>query len=159
MRETVYDRESALSYAAEWAYKRNPAYHNFDDMGGDCTNFISQCLFAGCGAMNFTPVYGWYYINLSNRTPSWTGVNFLYQFLVNNNAIGPYAAVTDNRGVEVADLIQLKRGFHYTHTLIITKISGGNIYIASHTYDSYDNPLYNYMYDDIRYLHILGARI
>jgi hypothetical protein len=153
-----YDRESAAAYAAKWAYGRNPAYHNFDDIGGDCTNFISQCLFAGCGVMNFTPVYGWYYIDLNKRTPSWTGVKFLYDFLVNNNGKGPYAAAADKSQVEIADLIQLKRGSYFTHTLIITKIYGGNIYVASHTYDSCDNPLYNYMYDDIRFLHILGAR-
>ena len=33
-----------IAYARKWAFSRNPAYYDFDDIGGDCTNFISQCL-------------------------------------------------------------------------------------------------------------------
>ena len=32
--------------------------------------------------MNFTPVMGWYYRSSYDRTPSWTGVEYLYHFLV-----------------------------------------------------------------------------
>lgn len=42
-----YNREKAVEYARRWAYDRNPQYYNFDPIGGDCTNFVSQCLFAG----------------------------------------------------------------------------------------------------------------
>ena len=52
--------------------------------GGAYENFVSQCIYAGAGVMNFTPDTGWYYISLSQRSPSWTGVEFLYDFLVNN---------------------------------------------------------------------------
>lgn len=41
-----YDRQAAVSYARRWARGINPAYpetHN----GSDCTNFVSQALFAG----------------------------------------------------------------------------------------------------------------
>ena len=34
-----YDREKAVAYAHKWAYGRNPAYGDFSEMGGDCTNF------------------------------------------------------------------------------------------------------------------------
>lgn len=54
----AYDRARAVAYARRWALERNPAYLNFDGLGGDCTNFVSQCLYAGCGVMNFTPVTG-----------------------------------------------------------------------------------------------------
>ena len=50
-----YDRFAGVSYAHRWAYERNPKYMNFDELGGDCTNFASQCLYAGAGVMNFTP--------------------------------------------------------------------------------------------------------
>lgn len=43
----MYDREKAVAYAHKWAYGRNPAYADFSAMGGDCTNFLSQCLHAG----------------------------------------------------------------------------------------------------------------
>ena len=76
-----YDRRSAVAYAREWAFRRNPRFLDFSEIGGDCTNFVSQCLYAGSGVMNFTPVFGWYYLSSSNRTASWTGVEYLYNFL------------------------------------------------------------------------------
>ena len=38
-----YDRQAAVDYAHRWAYHRNPDFYNFDELGGDCTNFASQC--------------------------------------------------------------------------------------------------------------------
>ena len=49
-----YNRREALRYAKEWAYKRNPKYYNFDRVGGDCTSFVSQCIYAGAGIMNYS---------------------------------------------------------------------------------------------------------
>ena len=70
MRFLEYDRESAIEYAKKWAYKRNNKYYNFDNVGGDCTNFISQCLYAGSKVMNYKKDLGWYYINGNNKSPS-----------------------------------------------------------------------------------------
>lgn len=43
-----YNRDDAVSYANDWAESNNPAYPHYDVPGqGDCTNFISQCLYAG----------------------------------------------------------------------------------------------------------------
>ena len=86
-----YNREAAAAYAHKWAYGFNPDFYNFDDIGGDCTNFASQCLYAGGLEMNYTPVFGWYYRSVNDRAPAWTGVNELYDFLVNNKGIGPRA--------------------------------------------------------------------
>ena len=47
-----YDREAAVAYARRFALSRNPAYYDFSDLGGDCTNFASQCIYAGAGIMN-----------------------------------------------------------------------------------------------------------
>jgi len=76
---TVYDRESAVAYAKRWALSRNPQYFDFTEIGGDCTNFVSQCIYAGAKVMNFTPIFGWFYRSASDRTASWTGVEFLYE--------------------------------------------------------------------------------
>ena len=73
-----YNRADAVNYAAEWAFRRNPKYYDFSGIGGDCTSFVSQCIYAGAKVMNFTTNTGWYYISSDNRTPSWTGVSFLY---------------------------------------------------------------------------------
>ena len=87
MRVIEYDRKAVVAYARRWAFARNPQYYNFDRLGGDCTNFASQCLFAGCGVMNFTPTFGWFYLDLQNRAPAWTGVEYFYQFLMNHQCI------------------------------------------------------------------------
>ena len=47
METKKYDKISAITYAKKWAMARNPKYYNFDNLGGDCTSFVSQCLFAG----------------------------------------------------------------------------------------------------------------
>ena len=67
-----YDRQAAVAYAHRWAYLRNPAFYNFDKLGGDCTNFASQCLYAGAGVMDYTPTFGWYYNSQYSRAPAWT---------------------------------------------------------------------------------------
>ena len=40
-----YRRQQAVAYAHYWAYRRNPSYYDFEAIGGDCTNFVSQCIF------------------------------------------------------------------------------------------------------------------
>ena len=94
-----YRRSLAVQYARRWALSRNPAYYNFDDLGGDCTNFASQCIYAGSGVMNYTPIYGWYYITANDRTASWTGVEYLYRFLVGNEGAGPFGRVTQLQNI------------------------------------------------------------
>ena len=79
-----YDRKAAVRYAHQGAFSRNPAFYDYEELGGDCTNFASQCVFAGAGVMNFTPTYGWFYRGPDDRTPSWTGVPFFYDFLTAN---------------------------------------------------------------------------
>ena len=69
-----YNRIEAVIYAHRWAYSCNPAFYDFEEIGGDCTNYASQCIYAGTGVMNFTPTFGWYYIDTNDRSPSWRGV-------------------------------------------------------------------------------------
>ena len=68
--EIAYDRQTAVEYANYWAYRRNPRYYAFDEIGGDCTNFVSQCLYAGSGVMNFTTTV-WLKVSLPPRA-IWT---------------------------------------------------------------------------------------
>lgn len=87
MREEKYKREEVLEYAKKWAYSRNPKYYNYEYIGGDCTNFVSQCIYAGCNTMNYNVNSGWYYKTANNKSPSWTGVKYLYDFLINNKKV------------------------------------------------------------------------
>ena len=70
-----------MAYAHKWAYKRNPDYYDFDPVGGDCTNFTSQCVFSGDAVMNYTPDFGWYYIDANRKSPAWSGAFEAYFFL------------------------------------------------------------------------------
>lgn len=159
MRESVYDRNAVVVYAREWALKRNPAFYDFQNIGGDCTNFASQCIYAGSKIMNYTPVYGWYYRSLSDRSASWTGVEYLYNFLISNTSVGPYAREVSQEEIQPGDIIQLgiANGDFY-HTLVVTATSP-EILIAAHTYDALNRPLNTYDYYTARFLHIDGVRV
>ena len=153
----AYDRRAAAEYAKKWAFKRNPNYYNFDNLGGDCTNFASQCVFAGSGVMNYTPTFGWYYKSANNRTASWTGVEYFYAFLTGN--AGPFAEEVTADKIEVGDIIQLGRANgDFYHSPVVVGFRGGQPLIAAHTYDAYGRPINSYVFERIRYLHILGVR-
>lgn len=163
MSELAYDRAAAVQYAHTWAFGRNPRYYNFDDIGGDCTNFTSQCIYAGAGVMNYTPTFGWYYIDANNRSPSWTGVEYLYNFMVSNRGPGPYAGETPMHNVLPGDFLQLGRaGGDFYHSPFIvyvgTPVSPQTILLAAHTNDADWRPLATYRYDLVRFVHILGVR-
>lgn len=162
-----YNRARAVQYAKEWALSRNPLFIDFAGRGGDCTNFVSQCILAGCCTMNFTTDFGWYYISSENRAPAWSSVEFLYDFLTQdplfvaeNGGIGPYGIEVGDADVREGDVVQLadSDGDFY-HTLIITGFSGGNTLVSAHTNDALDKPLSEYNYASLRYIHIEGIRI
>lgn len=159
-----YDRDAAVAYAHQWAFGRNPNFYNYDALGGDCTNYASQCLYAGTGVMNFTPTFGWYYLNANQKAPAWTGVPYFYNFITRSQiSPGPF-------GVEVSSLKELSPGDfvqlqftqnRYGHTPIIVEMGNPptlkNTLIAAHSYDADCRPLSSYSFRDIRFLHILGA--
>lgn len=153
----TYQRKKAVQYAHKWAFRRNPAYYNFDGLGGDCTNFISQCIYAGAGVMNYTPDIGWYYISPGNRAAAWTGVEFLYRFLVNNRGPGPFAKELPLSFAALGDVIQLSfDGVVFSHSLLVVEKEG--LLVATHTKDSDYRPLATYSFAQSRLLHIEGVR-
>jgi len=158
LNEKQYDRIAAVMYARKWALSRNPLFEDYAGIGGDCTSFASQCLLAGSCTMNFTPTFGWYYISPTRRTPSWSGVEFFYDFLIANRGIGPYARELPLTQGELGDIIQLQKENDWYHTLVITRIEDGEIFVSAHTNDALDRPLSEYQYDSSRLLHIAGVR-
>lgn len=159
LKEVKYDREKALKYAKEWAFKRNPKYLNFERIGGDCTSYVSQCIYAGCGVMNYTPIYGWYYKSSYDRSPSWSGVEFLYNFLIDNKTSGPFGIESAITNIEPADIIQLGNSDgQFYHNVIINKIEKNKVFVSAHSEDSYMRPLNTYDFDKLRFIHIIGAR-
>ena len=149
-----YQREKAVQYAEKWALLRNPKYYNYDALGGDCTNFVSQCLYAGIREMNYQKI-GWYYKDANRKSPSWTGVEFLYQFLIQNKNEGPRGKIIDRNQVEPGDVIQLSfDGAIYGHTLIVTSATENRILVAAHTIDAKNRDFGTYQYQKARFIHI-----
>lgn len=159
----TYDRRATVLYAHEWAFGRNPRFYNYEEIGGDCTNFASQCVFAGCGIMNFTPDFGWYYIDSNQKAPAWTGVPYLYNFLKREiPSVGPVARECRIEEVQPGDLVQLRfSGEEFQHTPVVVRAHNpqnpSQIWVAAHSYDADHRPLSTYQYEQVRYLHITGV--
>ncbi|MDR0822004.1 MAG: amidase domain-containing protein [Oscillospiraceae bacterium] len=147
-----YNRQAAVNYAKRWWNGRNPEYYDFQQLGGDCTNFISQCLYAGYGEMNRSE---WYYYALNSRSPSWTGVEFLHDFLVRNRGAGPRASERPLPMAQIGDIVQLSfDGDMFSHSLLVVDKSPTDTLIAAHTYDSYARSLRTYYFQKARLLAI-----
>lgn len=158
-----YDRNAAVSYAHRWALSFNPAYDNFTDWGGDCTNFASQVLHAGGIPMDHSGPHQWYYYDLNRRTPSWTGVDELYTYLTNNSFGGGAARLVPLEQVQPGDIIQLDfdpSTWDFNHSPVVVHVGEAGkpaqIFIAAHTINRDNYPLANYSYRALRPLHILG---
>ena len=154
-----YDRSRAVRYALRWALDRNPLFANFTGIGGDCTNFISQAVYAGACIMNYTPTFGWYYVSVNDRAPAWTGVEYFYNFMTGNDGAGPVATESNPGGLQMGDVIQLgdETGDFY-HTLMVTGFSAEGYLVSAHSDDYRNRPLNTYMYAQARFLHIEGVR-
>ena len=158
MKEYPLNISTEIKYARKWAFSHNPAYYNFENIGGDCTNFVSQCLYAGGAVMNYTRDTGWYYSSLHNRAAAWTSVEYFYRFIVNNKGIGPFGRIIPVDHVNAGDVIQLNTDGKFHHSLLVIDVRGGVPYVAAHTFNAYDRPLTTYAYDDLRCMKIIGAR-
>ena len=148
-----YNRRSAVAYAHKWALGANPDFYHFGGIGGDCTNFISQCLLAGGGEMIEKP-NGWFYVSKDYRSPSWTSVEALQNFLLDQNE-GLVASISDISSLEEGDIVQLRQNKdRFNHTLIITKKVESEIYVCAHSNDALDKNLNEYYYIERIGLHI-----
>lgn len=164
-----YDRKSAVEYATKWALSRNTQYKDYENWGGDCTNYISQCVHAGGIPFDNTGnniLKQWYWYNDNNRTPSWTGAEPFYKYLITNNSeetqnYGIYAKEVSYNELQPGDIVQLlyEDNLAY-HNMIITKVILEGRYlldylICQHTYDLLNYPL-SMKEGKKRYLKILG---
>ena len=154
-----YNIDKAVNYARQWSLKRNSRYYDFEKIGGDCSNFVSQCIYAGCQIMNSKKDTGWYYNNVNDRAPAWTSATFLGKFLLGNKGRGPYGHVIDISQVRPGDVIQISfDGNRYAHSLFVTKVDPTGVYICTHSYDSHDREIGTYNYHSHQVIRIDGIR-
>ena len=164
----TYRRDRAVEYARRYAFSRNPLFYNFTDIGGDCTNFVSQAILAGSCVMNDTPDFGWYYRSSSDRAPAWTGVEYFWDFMTLSPLFveaggdtGPFGVPVSREELMIGDVIQLANAEgDFYHTLLVSGFDEeGQPLVAAHSIDAFDRPLSEYRYTDARYLHMLGVRV
>ncbi|PWK13385.1 amidase domain-containing protein [Tumebacillus permanentifrigoris] len=139
----TYNHQAAANYADAYWSSYNGSYKNFNPVGGDCANFVSQSLRAGGQPDDGS----WYYRNAGGSTAddAWT-----YAW-VNNQGLRDWARNT-SRGITYSDYSQLMVGDivnydwdwngTYDHVTIVVQ-AGANALIDSHNNDRYHVP-YNY---------------
>ena len=136
-----YDRISAMEYARRWALSRNPRFKDYENWGGNCTNYISQCINAGKIPMDNRGnniMKQWYWYEDNKRTPSWTSSQLFFEYCINNNKedtenFGIYAVETSYDKLELGDIVQLVENNKAYHTMIITNIllNNNEIYVKT----------------------------
>lgn len=139
----TYNHQAAANYSDAYWSSYNASYKNFNPVGGDCANFVSQSLRAGGQPDDGS----WYYRNAGGSTAddAWT-----YAW-VNNQGLRDWSRNT-SRGIAYSDYSQLMVGDiinydwdwngTYDHVTIVVQ-AGVNALINSHNNDRYHVP-YNY---------------
>lgn len=161
-----YNGTAASNYALDHALNYNTNYADFTPYGGDCTNFVSQCIYAGGIPMHYGSAYTsncWYYTNLSNRSSSWSGVDELYDYIFSSNS-QINANLSNWSSVGYGDIIQLTNGSGAYHSLIITGIQyssygKSDLLVCAHTADRRHVSLASYYSGATkRYIDIVGTK-
>ena len=175
VKNTAYNRDAAVEYARQWCNQRNYTgkYLAYDEYGGNCQNFASQCIHAGGIAMD-SKGYGetqWKFYSQtlntkqtpSGRSYSWTGVDPFYTYAVYNRADGLICqADMQLEYAEKGDVIQVGAYGDWRHSLVITDViknddgSLQDIIVASNTADRWNYPLSAYIHTYPRLIHIIG---
>lgn len=126
-----YDVEAAIAYARRYTGQRSGEWHDYSAEGGNCQNFVSQCLIAGGIPMDTEGEarWKWYGAGVNNSadelgcTMSWINVDSFYEYARDNEGFG-LAAETD-AGLEngrPGDLIVMGRPGDWNHIVIITEV-------------------------------------
>ncbi len=166
-----YNREAAVAYADRYYHERNREWYNFTDEGGNCQNYASQSLLAGGIQMDYTGDLQWKcYVTdpeyepeingeetKSGRTRSWVGVDYFYNYVLNNEGYGLVGDVNANLYyAQPGDIIIVGNG-SLSHTVIVSKVVDGHILVNSNSIDMKDYPIEAYTYLNVVLIKILGC--
>ena len=111
----LYNRHKAVNYAEKYSLKYNTDYKDFNNNGGDCTNFVSQCIHEGDIPLSST----W-----KPYTFPWIRVNELYYFLTRNKyAIEASTLSSLNKGDVIQFFSNLIMGKFFIHVIAMINIT------------------------------------
>lgn len=127
-----YNPSAAVSYARKYALSPNSAY-TYYTKNGDCTNFVSQCVYAGGIPQNpgvWMP--GQY---------DWNTVGGFYTYMTNYGYAKGY---TWTNGARIGDVVQWYNPSTkvWSHAVILTGTTSNDWLYCSHSNDRKDYPLY-----------------
>jgi hypothetical protein len=158
---SAYNRTNAYNYAALWYNGRNPSYPDYVS-GGDCANFVSQCIKAGgmsALGSDYTQQSAWFCnttsaTELTNCGITWRSANYFTTHWGTNSAGSGYKRAyeckyligqdistnfsTIKSNLHIGDVVQLTTNANSNryHTLIVYDITSTDIILACHTTDS-----------------------
>lgn len=161
-----YSASDAAEYAVQWGEDRNSIYPNYNFAGGDCTNFVSQCIYAGGLDMNGSSASvgtvesttNWYCIYIKSilgirqyaLTTSWVRVADLNTYL---SSLASKATITKLDSLisacSTGDVVQLAdktTGTPY-HSIIINAKDSTTAYFCGHSSDRSNADVNDYLDD------------
>ena len=132
---SAYNASNAVSYANTYWSNYNPNYSNYNSIGGDCANFVSQCLVAG--GMQMTD--GWYWYSYDDRSASWSACASMYNYFKNSG----YEIIENPSDSQVIEgnpvLYYSSSKGRWSHAAICTgHDSSGNALVSAHNSDRHN---------------------
>lgn len=132
-----YNASSAMNYADQWnGYKRNTSrYGNFSGDGGDCTNFVSQCLRAGKMAFigkQYNNKSHWFHNGGKDYSLTWIRASSFKNHWASRNGCSQHFVRSDAKkfpySVKSGDVISLKNGNgDVFHTIFVMRKHQKNV--------------------------------
>lgn len=147
-----YSASDAAAYAVRWGEDRNGIYPNYSSSGGDCTNFVSQCIYAGGFDMNGSSssvgtvesTSKWYCIYIKSTlgvrryavTTSWIRVSdfnaYLSSIVTKSTKTTLSSLITSCSAGDVVQLADKTTGTPY-HSIIINAKDSSTAYFCGHS--------------------------
>ena len=157
-----YNGGNASRYALDHALNPSSDYTYFSK---DCTNFISQCLYAGGIKQHVGTVYSdtcWFYKTSTNRSSSWTGANEFYRY-VNSGVSKINKSNASWESAQIGDIIQMMSSGKAYHSLIVSGVAyssygRSDLLVCAHTNNRRHVSLNEYYSGSKVYHHIIGNK-
>lgn len=145
----LYNRQAAADYALKWALSRNPRFGDFSASsggGGDCTNFISQCLLAGGWTMNGGRTHDFmsWFVTRRERAHPWVSASGFFQYL-RWSGRGMECPEEDLQIGDLASFTLSNFSKKPNHWMIVTGFvstpEGPEACVSYHSHDTLNSPL------------------
>lgn len=140
---TVVNKAAIVNYANTYWRNYNLNYRDFTDQ--DCTNFVSQALYASGWTQTGWPDNSKWWYNWSGQSHGWAGVPQFKNFALTSGRAfqGNWAAEMYPGDVIVADW---ENDGIWTHSMIVTQRDNyNNLYLTYHDNDTHNRPFHDIM--------------